>query len=907
MKKFLILFVATFSILSAHAQYKDSAAIVWLKLIKADFVEVDGFTDGVTNDSIRGVVISGKYFQAKDLKSTVFSTTRLRIAADGSNQITQLKKVLSIPYITGIELDAQNGGTIVATGSTIDFYGKRIISRGGTILKADSIANISVYAPADVQLFDSTTKVGNLVSGTNMVSPKWWGAKGDGTTDDLKYFQKAADVAADSKISFLAPLGTYFMDGSLTLKTNGSLVSARGAKINAGQKFTILLADGAKNVKIEDNDIEMFATSGTEGNIIALGDTSGTQVRDILIKGNKIKAHRIGGTAIVIRNAYNVRVLDNEIDSTDNKGIEFRSVINGEIIGNTTTNNGRSGIAIHSYTNNVKILHNTIKGTAQNLNFFDGGIDVYATGNYNIWIEDNYIETGDSSLDGNLNHSLLRVQGLQDGHINNNTFVSTSPYLLYPIRFSSRDSVFTKNIQASGNIIHLKAGSHYNRIVSIQDVENLSFTDYHLIIDSIGVTSEAAPVMFYVSGGSYLDSVKNLNFRNGDIKANGNPIRLLGYATPIKNIDFSSTDVDGMSIQWYTNTATQDIENVRWIGGDIRTNQTLAISNNIKSIQVIGLNYKRTDGVNTMWSLQSGYTGTAIIKNNILNGNFAVDYPYNSSSSYEKFEANYTVGDSVDFVFPNRSSSTNNVTLPPLSDAKSLRKTIGMKNVGSSTATIIGVFSGDKNTLATGEVGYWGAYDTAWRYVGDEGLSEVGVQALIDATAAEIDSTVMKNVGDGYNMYLLKGDTATFKSLKAGSDLVSFDSTTNPQEIIVNINADAGAYSPTLSTPLNLASSTVGNIVYQRLGNNVQMDGSVTVTPTAGSSTPTGFQLPLLFSPNFTASTDIRGTFTAEGGISLTTKINANTTDDRAVFLWTSANTDEVVVTFHFSYTIIQP
>lgn len=174
-----------------------------------------------------------------------------------------------------------------------------------------------------------------------------------------------------------------------------------------------------------------------------------------------------------------------------------------------------------------------------------------------------------------------------------------------------------------------------------------------------------------------------------------------------------------------------------------------------------------------------------------------------------------------------------------------------------------------------------------------------------DITVASSGSSWTIDADAVTNAKLANMAANTFKVNNTGSSANPVDATVS--QVLTMLGIEATVDNPTLADPLNIASSTVHDLMYLRVGNNVYVDGIIEVTPTSGSTVPTGFQIPLLYSPNFTATTDIRGTFDTDGGISINTPVNASTTADTAVFLWTSTNTDPVVVTFHFAYTIVQP
>lgn len=282
MKKLLILLLAI-PFLSTQAQDTiDSSRVAYFRKANTVYREVSAFPVGAVADSIDYFETGGVKFQRLDSRSTVYDLQALRIYANGSNMRALLQRVLNNTRITGIKLDQFGGGVIDVTGATVDFNGKRLISYGGTILKADSVANVAVYAPADVQVFDSTTKAGNIVSGIFSVSPKWFGAKGTGINDDTKAIQRAFNIA---NVNVRFPIGTYYATDSLTLNYSNSIEMPSGSLIISTSGIIIGSYNDANQVSMRGKTYSVRIKRATQSDWV---DTLSVGVKFVNINHSKV-------------------------------------------------------------------------------------------------------------------------------------------------------------------------------------------------------------------------------------------------------------------------------------------------------------------------------------------------------------------------------------------------------------------------------------------------------------------------------------------------------------------------------------------------------------------------------------------------------------------------------------------
>jgi hypothetical protein len=112
----------------------------------------------------------------------------------------------------------------------------------------------------------------------------------------------------------------------------------------------------------------------------------------------------------------------------------------------------------------------------------------------------------------------------------------------------------------------------------------------------------------------------------------------------------------------------------------------------------------------------------------------------------------------------------------------------------------------------------------------------------------------------------------------------------------------SGTYSPTLTQTTNVSSSTPAACQYMRIGNVVTVSGVVSVTCTAGASTPTTLGISLPIASDLAATTQCGGAgraATASAGIS------ANVISNVASVDWLASASGAQTLCFTFTYLIV--
>lgn len=253
-------------------------------------------------------------------------------------------------YTTAIVKDLDRGGTFVwsATGT----------ANGGTVF-----AGATGYWNRQ---YDGAINV------------KWFGAVGDGVTDDTLSMQAAIDYSVYAKAKLLITAGIYVCNsltigGSLVIEGEGVDQTYFVAKSTIGQNnmFTISNVDGITIIGCKfdmRNDIVAPNFSDlTKQNVFHFTSCSNVTIRDNHFIRGLNQFIRFDGTAL--SENVNVFILDNIFENGGKGAVEVR----------------RYGRNVHIESNNMTdVCNSTISGIT-----YDKSISV--SGTIGVWIENNYI------------------------------------------------------------------------------------------------------------------------------------------------------------------------------------------------------------------------------------------------------------------------------------------------------------------------------------------------------------------------------------------------------------------------------------------------------------------------------------------------------------------------------------
>lgn len=891
MKKILCILIAVAFFLNGYSQLDSSINIFndlrlnqWAKKSNVPAWQIDGY---------RAIIFNGDTLVR--INSGIFQAEEAKVYANGSNMSSALQDAFDYTSIKWLSFGSDSSRTYVFN-SSINAHGKTLEFKNGNKLSGTAtIDSLTISASDYDKVFDTTLNFTNLKSVKGYITPQQFGAKGDGISDDTRYFQKAHDIAANNGLEFVIPSGTYSVAGEVSIRDNGTIIGKQGSKILKGQGTAFRYSGAADNVRIEGLTIEMQALSGND-NVFFLGDTT-TKSYGLIFNNNKIQSHRLSGTIVVVNNVNNIILHGNSVDSSDNKGIEFKNVVNADVAYNSVTNNGRSGINVQDGNRAVNVHHNYGRGSAQTKDLTDGVFDIYGPDNEDITFESNYAESGNTAYLNHINHVLFRFHGCKGLKVYDNIAVSTSPYLLYSFRFSARDGINMYNIEASGNKVYIKGGN-YNRLISVQDIKNLSYKDFKVVIDS-SATADVNAALFYVTSGVFLDTMQVMDASGGNIEANGKVLRMIGHAMPIKYVNFNNTTALDLVSDWYLTSAIPVINSVSWIGGRVRSwkaGSTFALTSNVRSFKMIGVDVDNPSGI--IFSGTSGNNSSYIFANNTINGVRSKEMGggiYATPTTNNA--ANITVLDATGVLYTNRTTSNQTVTLPTAADWTGRVITIVSQNTGSYYTLV----SGD--TLRTGESLMYHSDGSAWSKISSKGTTAGG--------GTSYDDTALRDslTAHGVRLDSLEKNDIIPYNFYRGASGVQMDSLyVDIQDTTLSVYAPLATgddYVPTFGNYTNTSSVTNSRSSYTRIGDKVHVWVYATFTPTSGTSA-TGFTISLPIASDFTSAIDLVGHISGEDGIGYfgNGTVKGSSGLDVAAVNFTCATAVGSLVMITFDYTI---
>jgi len=227
----------------------------------------------------------------------------------------------------------------------------------GAILSVASGKTLTINGTLVAEPYQIFSGDGTVVFGTARdIYPEWWGATGNGITNDQAAFAKAINSLSSGSI--LLSDCTYLIGSSLTV-ANLSLIG-RGKLLFTSGNLNVH-NDGVRTIHIKD-----FTLSGAS----MLIDSSNR----IIVQGCTIEDHTDSGI-FIYRNCLNIQVLGNKIinvgtSATDAKGIGVSGYYGGQVVpctdilisGNILIASGTLGIESWHSNERITICNNIIKG-----------------------------------------------------------------------------------------------------------------------------------------------------------------------------------------------------------------------------------------------------------------------------------------------------------------------------------------------------------------------------------------------------------------------------------------------------------------------------------------------------------------------------------------------------------------
>lgn len=183
---------------------------------------------------------------------------------------------------------------------------------------------------------------------------------------------------------------------------------------------------------------------------------------------------------------------------------------------------------------------------------------------------------------------------------------------------------------------------------------------------------------------------------------------------------------------------------------------------------------------------------------------------------------------------------------------------------------------------------------------------------LSDLQGQISDSQIANSAVDGGTGGEIQDATITAADL--GTDSVSSDelnatgveseleAVLDAADIQGYVTTVSGTYLPTLTNVTNVAASTAYAAQYLRVGNVVTVSGKVDIDATLAASTATELGVSLPVSSNFGAEEDCGGNAISDSVASLSARIKADSTNDRASVVFKAISLTNDSYSFEFTY-----
>jgi hypothetical protein len=300
--------------------------------------------------------------------------------------------------------------------------------------------NISVVAgPGVTSLPDAQYQIGTLILAP-ACSITSFGAKGDGTTDNLTAIQNAFNNAAANHCIALVPAGTFAYSGNLN--ATGIAVAGVGATsilkpLSLANEAIILSGSGGSISNLVMVGAATSRLLSQQSGMIWVRDADNYYIENVLINNSS-------STGIISQSSNTGFILNNTIENTLADSITQILGTNGiTIFGNRILNSGDDGVSNNSYVGDPSAVHAiTVQGNTVMHNKNGRGLEV--SGGTNIIFAGNYVDNLDGDTDMYIaSESEFNTLSVSNIIVSGNSFLDGGPNQGSTIVYNSQAGVTT--------------------------------------------------------------------------------------------------------------------------------------------------------------------------------------------------------------------------------------------------------------------------------------------------------------------------------------------------------------------------------------------------------------------------------------------------------------------------------
>lgn len=216
----------------------------------------------------------------------------------------------------------------------------------GAILSIGGAYIFTINGPLDAPLSQIFSGGGEVSIGSGYIErlyPQWWGAKGDGVTDNRNTIQSTINAALNSKSVVYFPAGTY-------------IVSSASGGPQGGEEIGFVLQAGVTLIGSREGSIIKLASSQSTTNWGIVDVDSDASIFNMIFDGNgsnQTEGAAFYQSGIYACDANNIRLVNVTVRNAKHRGFFLTNITDSIIRDCIAHDNGFYGIQVRAQSPNI--------------------------------------------------------------------------------------------------------------------------------------------------------------------------------------------------------------------------------------------------------------------------------------------------------------------------------------------------------------------------------------------------------------------------------------------------------------------------------------------------------------------------------------------------------------------------